>query len=120
MRAAGWGIAKEDVERGMVLPRGVRSRRTPVQGGSLHSYQGEGGRHTPFFKGYRRSFICGRRSDGSSRVAGGDGDGDFAGADNVQLVIELISRVAMEKGLRFAIREVGIRWAPEPSARLCK
>ena len=66
----------------------------------------EGGRHTPFFKGYRPQFYF-RTTDvtGVAEDAGRDGNGDAG--DNVQLVVELITPVAMDKGLRFAIREGG-------------
>ena len=66
----------------------------------------EGGRHTPFFKGYRPQFYF-RTTDvtGVGEAAGGHGDGD-AGRQRA-LEVELITPVAMEKGLRFAIREGG-------------
>jgi len=66
----------------------------------------EGGRHTPFFKGYRPQFYF-RTTDvtGQRGAAGGRGDGDAG--DNVQMTIDLITPIAMEEQLRFAIREGG-------------
>jgi len=66
----------------------------------------EGGRHTPFFKGYRPQFYL-RTTDVTGVAELPSGTEMVMPGDNVQLVIELITPVAMEKGLRFAIREGG-------------
>jgi len=65
----------------------------------------EGGRHTPFFKVTGRILLSHDRRDGERGAAGGHGDGDAG--DNIKMVVELISPIAMEQGLRFAIREGG-------------
>src|ERR1700726_1552578 len=101
------GIAKEDVERGMVLAKG--GSITPHTKFKAEVYiltKEEGGRHTPFFKGYRPQFYL-RTTDvtGIAELPAGTEMG--MPGDNVSLVIELITPVAMEKGLRFAIREGG-------------
>src|ERR1700738_1268526 len=101
------GIAEEDVERGMVLAKG--GSITPHTKFKAEVYiltKEEGGRHTPFFKGYRPQFYL-RTTDvpGGAELPGGTEM--VMPGDNVQLVIELITPVAMEKGLRFAIREGG-------------
>ncbi len=66
----------------------------------------EGGRHTPFFKGYRPQFYL-RTTDVTGVAELPSGTEMVMPGDNVQLVIELVTPVAMEKGLRFAIREGG-------------
>jgi len=66
----------------------------------------EGGRHTPFFKGYRPQFYF-RTTDVTGVAELPEGTEMVMPGDNVQLVVELITPVAMEKGLRFAIREGG-------------
>ncbi len=84
------GIPKEDVERGMVLAK-------PEE---------EGGRHTPFFKGYRPQFYF-RTTDVTGVAELPEGTEMVMPGDNVELAVELITPVALEKGLRFAIREGG-------------
>src|SRR5213596_1282822 len=101
------GIAKEDVERGMVLAKG--GSITPHTKFKAEVYiltKEEGGRHTPFFKGYRPQFYL-RTTDVTGVAELPSGTEMVMPGDNVQLVIELITPVAMEKGLRFAIREGG-------------
>src|SRR6266478_213574 len=101
------GIAKEDVERGMVLAKG--GSITPHTKFKAEVYiltKEEGGRHTPFFKGYRPQFYF-RTTDVTGVAELPAGTEMVMPGDNVQLVIELITPVAMEKGLRFAIREGG-------------
>jgi elongation factor Tu len=66
----------------------------------------EGGRHTPFFNGYRPQFYF-RTTDVTGVATLPEGTEMVMPGDNVQMVVELISDVAMEKGLRFAIREGG-------------
>jgi elongation factor Tu len=101
------GIAKEDVERGMVLAKG--GSITPHTKFKAEVYiltKEEGGRHTPFFKGYRPQFYL-RTTDVTGVAELPAATEMVMPGDNVQLVIELITPVAMEKGLRFAIREGG-------------
>jgi elongation factor Tu len=101
------GIAKEDVERGMVLAKG--GSITPHTKFKAEVYiltKEEGGRHTPFFKGYRPQFYL-RTTDVTGVAELPSGTEMVMPGDNVSLVIELITPVAMEKGLRFAIREGG-------------
>jgi elongation factor Tu len=101
------GIGKEDVERGMVLAKG--GSITPHTKFKAEVYiltKEEGGRHTPFFKGYRPQFYL-RTTDVTGVAELPSGTEMVMPGDNVQLVIELITPVAMEKGLRFAIREGG-------------
>jgi elongation factor Tu len=101
------GIAKEDVERGMVLAKpGSIKPHTDFKGEVYVLSKEEGGRHTPFFNGYRPQFYF-RTTDvtGSAKLPAGT-EMCMPG-DNIQLEIELHTPVAMEKGLRFAIREGG-------------
>jgi elongation factor Tu len=101
------GTAKEDVERGMVLAKpGSITPHTNFKGEVYVLSKEEGGRHTPFFNGYRPQFYF-RTTDvtGSAKLPAGTEM--VMPGDNVQLEIELHTPVAMEKGLRFAIREGG-------------
>jgi len=101
------GIGKDEVERGMVLAKG--GSITPHTKFKAEVYiltKEEGGRHTPFFKGYRPQFYL-RTTDVTGVAELPSGTEMVMPGDNVQLVIELITPVAMEKGLRFAIREGG-------------
>ena len=101
------GIGKDDVERGMVLAKG--GSITPHTKFKAEVYiltKEEGGRHTPFFKGYRPQFYL-RTTDVTGVAELPAGTEMVMPGDNVELVIELITPVAMEKGLRFAIREGG-------------
>src|ERR1700726_1738193 len=101
------GIAKEDVERGMVLAKpGSIKPHTDFKGEVYVLSKEEGGRHTPFFNGYRPQFSF-RTTDvtGSAKLPAGT-EMCMPG-DNIQLEITLHTPVAMEKGLRFAIREGG-------------
>jgi elongation factor Tu len=101
------GIAKEDVERGMVLAKpGSITPHTKFKGEVYVLSKEEGGRHTPFFKGYRPQFYF-RTTDVTGVAELPEGTEMVMPGDNVQLVVELITPVAMEKGLRFAIREGG-------------
>ncbi len=100
------GIAKEDVERGMVLAKGGSITRTPVQGRGLHSDQGR--RWTAYAVLQRLPAAVLLRTTDVTGVAELPPATEMVmPGDNVQLVIELITPVAMEKGLRFAIREGG-------------
>jgi elongation factor Tu len=101
------GIAKEDVERGMVLAKG--GSITPHTKFKAEVYiltKEEGGRHTPFFKGYRPQFYF-RTTDVTGNVELPAGTEMVMPGDNIQMTIELITPIAMEEQLRFAIREGG-------------
>jgi elongation factor Tu len=101
------GIAKEDVERGMVLAKpGSITPHTKFLGEIYVLSKEEGGRHTPFFNGYRPQFYF-RTTDVTGTAKLPEGTEMVMPGDNVQLEIELHTPVAMEKGLRFAIREGG-------------
>ena len=101
------GIPKEDVERGMVLAKtGSITPHTVFKGEIYVLSKEEGGRHTPFFNGYRPQFYF-RTTDVTGSAQLPAGTEMVMPGDNVSLVIELITPVAMEKGLRFAIREGG-------------
>ena len=101
------GTPKEDVERGMVLAKpGSITPHTTFKGSVYVLSKEEGGRHTPFFKGYRPQFYF-RTTDVTGVAELPEGVEMVMPGDNVELTIELITPVAMEKGLRFAIREGG-------------
>jgi elongation factor Tu len=101
------GIAKEDVERGMVMAKpGSITPHTNFKGSVYILSKEEGGRHTPFFKGYRPQFYF-RTTDVTGVAELPEGTEMVMPGDNVELTVELITPVAMEKGLRFAIREGG-------------
>jgi elongation factor Tu len=101
------GIPKEDVERGMVIAKpGSITPHTKFKGEVYVLSKEEGGRHTPFFKGYRPQFYF-RTTDVTGVAELPAGQEMVMPGDNVQLTVELITPVAMEKGLRFAIREGG-------------
>ena len=101
------GIPKEDVERGMVLAKpGSITPHTHFKGEVYVLSKEEGGRHTPFFKGYRPQFYF-RTTDVTGVAELPEGVEMVMPGDNVQLEVELITPVALEKGLRFAIREGG-------------
>ncbi|HEY0759449.1 MAG TPA: EF-Tu/IF-2/RF-3 family GTPase, partial [Acidisarcina sp.] len=101
------GIAKEDVERGQVLAKtGSITPHTQFKGEIYVLSKEEGGRHTPFFNGYRPQFYF-RTTDVTGSAKLPEGTEMVMPGDNVQLEITLHTPVAMEKGLRFAIREGG-------------
>ena len=101
------GIAKEDVERGMVLAKpGSITPHTVFKGEIYVLSKEEGGRHTPFFNGYRPQFYF-RTTDVTGSATLPAGTEMVMPGDNVQLEVTLHTPVAMEKGLRFAIREGG-------------
>jgi elongation factor Tu len=101
------GIPKEDVERGMVLAKPASITPHTVFKGEVYVLsKEEGGRHTPFFKGYRPQFYF-RTTDVTGVAELPAGVEMVMPGDNVQLEVELITPVALEKGLRFAIREGG-------------
>jgi elongation factor Tu len=101
------GIPKEDVERGMVLAKSASiTPHTNFKGTVYVLSKEEGGRHTPFFKGYRPQFYF-RTTDVTGVAELPEGVEMVMPGDNVELAVELITPVALEKGLRFAIREGG-------------
>jgi elongation factor Tu len=101
------GTPKEDVERGMVLAKpGSITPHTSFKGSVYVLSKEEGGRHTPFFKGYRPQFYF-RTTDVTGVAELPEGVEMVMPGDNVELAVELITPVALEKGLRFAIREGG-------------
>src|SRR6058998_2935074 len=101
------GIDKNDVERGMVLAKtGSITPHTKFNAEVYVLTKEEGGRHTPFFKGYRPQFYF-RTTDVTGSVELPEGMEMVMPGDNVQMVIELITPIAMDEGLRFAIREGG-------------
>src|SRR3984893_7654717 len=101
------GVAKEDVERGMVLAKpGSITPHTTFKGEVYVLSKEEGGRHTPFFNGYRPQFYF-RTTDVTGTAKLPEGTEMVMPGDNISLEIELHTPVAMEKGLRFAIREGG-------------
>jgi elongation factor Tu len=101
------GIGKDDVERGMVLAKpGSITPHTKFKAEVYILTKEEGGRHTPFFKGYRPQFYL-RTTDVTGVAELPAGTEMVMPGDNVSLTIELITPVAIEKGLRFAVREGG-------------
>lgn len=101
------GIKKEDVERGQVLAKpGSITPHTEFEGEVYILTKEEGGRHTPFFKGYKPQFYI-RTTDVTGEVFLPEGTEMIMPGDTVNLKIKLIAPVAMEEGMRFAIREGG-------------
>jgi elongation factor Tu len=101
------GTEKEEVERGMVLAKpGSITPHTKFRSAVYILTKEEGGRHTPFFTGYRPQFYF-RTTDVTGVATLPEGTEMVMPGDNVNLAIELITPIAMEKGLRFAIREGG-------------
>jgi len=101
------GTKREDVERGQVLAKpGSITPHTKFQAEIYILTKEEGGRHTPFFKGYRPQFYF-RTTDVTGACELPEGTEMVMPGDNVQMVVELIAPIAMEDGLRFAIREGG-------------
>jgi elongation factor Tu len=101
------GIGKEDVERGQVLAKpGSITPHTKFKCEAYILTKEEGGRHTPFFKGYRPQFYF-RTTDVTGVAQLPEGVEMVMPGDNVSLSVELITPIAMEKELRFAIREGG-------------
>jgi elongation factor Tu len=101
------GTEKTEVERGMVLAKpGSITPHTKFKAEVYVLNKEEGGRHTPFFNGYRPQFYF-RTTDVTGNAQLPEGVEMVMPGDNVELSIDLISPIAMEKGLRFAIREGG-------------
>ena len=101
------GVEKEDLERGMcvVAPKSV-TPHTKFKGSVYVLSKEEGGRHTPFFNGYRPQFFF-RTTDVTGEATLPEGREMVMPGDNVDMTVELITPIAMEKELRFAIREGG-------------
>jgi elongation factor Tu len=101
------GLEKDDVERGQVLakPKSI-TPHTKFKSQVYVLTKDEGGRHTPFFNGYRPQFYL-RTTDVTGVATLPDGVEMVMPGDNVAMAVELITPVAIEKGLRFAIREGG-------------
>jgi elongation factor Tu len=101
------GTKKDEVERGQVLAApGSITPHTKFQGEVYILTKEEGGRHTPFFKGYRPQFYF-RTTDVTGIVELPEGTEMVMPGDNVSLAVDLITPIAMDQGLRFAIREGG-------------
>ncbi|MDH4040804.1 MAG: elongation factor Tu, partial [Gammaproteobacteria bacterium] len=101
------GTKREDVERGQVLAKpGSVKPHTKFEAEIYVLSKEEGGRHTPFFKGYRPQFYF-RTTDVTGACELPDGVEMVMPGDNIQMVVTLIAPIAMEEGLRFAIREGG-------------
>jgi elongation factor Tu len=101
------GTKREDVERGQVLAKtGTITPHTRFESEVYVLSKDEGGRHTPFFKGYRPQFYF-RTTDVTGAVELPEGVEMVMPGDNIQMDVTLIAPIAMEEGLRFAIREGG-------------
>ncbi|MDP6656202.1 MAG: elongation factor Tu [SAR324 cluster bacterium] len=101
------GVKREDIERGQVICKpGSITPHTKFKGQVYVLDKDEGGRHTPFFTNYRPQFYF-RTTDVTGVVTLADGVEMVMPGDNVEVTIELISPIAMEKEVRFAIREGG-------------
>jgi elongation factor Tu len=101
------GIEKEELERGMVIAKpGSITPHTKFKGEVYVLTKEEGGRHTPFFNGYRPQFYF-RTTDVTGAVKLPEGVEMVMPGDNVTIDAEVITPIAMEEGLRFAIREGG-------------
>ncbi len=101
------GIKREEIERGQVLAKpGSITPHTKFEAEVYVLTKEEGGRHTPFFKGYRPQFYF-RTTDVTGVATLPEGTEMVMPGDNVKLSVELIMPIAMEEGLRFAVREGG-------------
>ncbi|MEI6532113.1 MAG: elongation factor Tu [Chlamydiota bacterium] len=101
------GVEKDDIERGMVLAApGTCKPHTKFKGTIYVLTQTEGGRHKPFFTGYRPQFYF-RTTDVTGSVTLPEGTEMVMPGDNVEFSVQLINPIAMEEGMRFAIREGG-------------
>ena len=101
------GINREQVERGQVLDKpGSVKPHTTFEAEVYVLSKEEGGRHTPFFKGYRPQFYF-RTTDVTGNCELPEGVEMVMPGDNIKMVVTLIKTIAMEDGLRFAIREGG-------------
>ncbi len=96
----------EDVERGQVLCKPGSIKPHTHFTGEVYVLQGRGGRHTPFFNNYRPQFYF-RTTDVTGAINLPEGTEMVMPGDNVSITVKLIAPIAMEEGLRFAIREGG-------------
>ena len=101
------GVKREDIERGQVLSKpGSITPHIHFEAEVYVLSKDEGGRHTPFFKGYRPQFYF-RTTDVTGEVKLPEGVEMVMPGDNIQMEVKLIAPIAMEDGLRFAVREGG-------------
>jgi elongation factor Tu len=101
------GVDRKEIERGQVIAKpGTITPHTKFKAEAYVLTKEEGGRHTPFFTGYRPQFYF-RTTDVTGVANLPTGVEMVMPGDNIQMEIELIAPIAMEKGLRFAIREGG-------------
>ena len=101
------GTKREDVERGQVLAKpGSITPHTKFEAEAYILTKEEGGRHTPFFTNYRPQFYF-RTTDVTGTVQLPEGTEMVMPGDNITMEVELIAPIAMDEGLRFAIREGG-------------
>jgi elongation factor Tu len=101
------GLKKEDVERGQVMAKpGSITPHKKFKASVYVLSKEEGGRHTPFFKGYRPQFYF-RTTDVTGDVTLPEGVEMVMPGDNIDMDVALLTPIAMEKGMRFAIREGG-------------
>ena len=101
------GVKREEIERGQVLAKpGSIKPHTHFESEVYVLSKDEGGRHTPFFKGYRPQFYF-RTTDVTGEVQLPEGVEMVMPGDNIQMTVNLIAPIAMEEGLRFAVREGG-------------
>jgi elongation factor Tu len=101
------GVKREEIERGQVLAKpGSITPHTKFKAEAYILTKEEGGRHTPFFKGYRPQFYF-RTTDVTGIVTLPDGVEMVMPGDNIAMTVDLITPIAMDDGLRFAIREGG-------------
>ncbi|HEY5673486.1 MAG TPA: EF-Tu/IF-2/RF-3 family GTPase, partial [Malonomonas sp.] len=101
------GLKRDDIERGQVLAKpGSITPHTKFKAEGYILTKEEGGRHTPFFKGYRPQFYF-RTTDVTGIVTLPEGVEMVMPGDNIAMTVDLITPIAMDKELRFAIREGG-------------
>ena len=101
------GVKRDEIERGQVLAKpGSITPHTHFEAEVYVLSKEEGGRHTPFFQGYRPQFYF-RTTDVTGSVRLPDGVEMVMPGDNIQMTVNLIAPIAMEEGLRFAVREGG-------------
>ena len=101
------GVARDEIERGQVMAKpGSIKPHTKFEAQVYVLKKEEGGRHTPFFKGYRPQFYF-RTTDVTGDITLPEGVEMVMPGDDVNMIVELITPIAIEEGLRFAIREGG-------------
>ena len=101
------GVKREEIQRGQVLAKpGSITPHTKFEAEVYVLSKEEGGRHTPFFSGYRPQFYF-RTTDVTGSVELPAGTEMVMPGDNIQMTVALIAAIAMEEGLRFAVREGG-------------